>query len=352
MISGYYGFGNVGDEIILSCILKELEATVSRERITVLSKNPEETRGIHSVNAKSRWNVKEVVAAIRRSSIFVSGGGTLLQDITGFLSPYYYLSLLYLAQRFHKKTFIYAQGFGPLKHISTRRVCREILNRTDVITVRDRFSLKFLSQIGVEINSKKIYITADPAWTLYPYVEKKISAFPKIGVILRKAPYCTRFDVGFWYNLIYWLKKFLSKEIHAMVFCAADEKEFIYKNFGALDVDLYIETSITKIVEFIKTFDVILSTRLHGLILGLLSGAAVFGFGEDVKIHALLDEMGIAEISYCKIAEPRICAYRISKMYFEEWGKHSSAIGENISQQIARAKLTAKIFKSLLEQCM
>jgi polysaccharide pyruvyl transferase CsaB len=350
VINGYYGFGNVGDEIILSCMLKELETSVSRKNITVLSKNPEETENTHLVNAKDRWNIREVVSAIRKSSIFISGGGTLFQDITSSLSPYYYLSLLYLAQRLCKKTFIYAQGMGPLKRALTRYACRQILDKTDIITVRDKYSLKFLYALGVEMNNKKVYLTADPAWTLFPYRKKSVSLHPKVGIILRRTSYYTKFDVIFWRSLLSWLKNFLSKEIYVISFRAKCEKEFICENFRDMDIDLYVNTSITETIKFVDMLDIVLSTRLHGLILGLLSGAAVFGFCEDVKIYALLDEFGIAGISYIKDTEPKSCAYKISKIYFEEWREYSNVIEENINQHVIRARLAGEVFRDMLRQ--
>jgi polysaccharide pyruvyl transferase WcaK-like protein len=117
-----------------------------------------------------------------------------------------------------------------------------------------------------------------------------------------------------------------------------------------MDIDLYVNTSITETIKFVDMLDIVLSTRLHGLILGLLSGAAVFGFCEDVKIYALLDEFGIAGISYIKDTEPKSCAYKISKIYFEEWGEYSNVIEENINQHVIRARLAGEVFRDMLRQ--
>ena len=43
LISGYYGFGNIGDEAILMAMLSELEKMKDANNITVLSNNPKQT---------------------------------------------------------------------------------------------------------------------------------------------------------------------------------------------------------------------------------------------------------------------------------------------------------------------
>jgi len=51
MISGYYGFGNCGDEAILLALTQQLSKYVSKEKIIVLSKIPESTEKIESILA-------------------------------------------------------------------------------------------------------------------------------------------------------------------------------------------------------------------------------------------------------------------------------------------------------------
>ncbi len=57
LISGYYGFGNLGDEAILESIISELEKTVSKENIVVLSNDPERHRKTFGVTAVDRWKL-------------------------------------------------------------------------------------------------------------------------------------------------------------------------------------------------------------------------------------------------------------------------------------------------------
>ena len=51
IIHGYFGFGNVGDEAILSVIIDEFKKLFKNVEFVVLSSNPHRTMRIHSVKA-------------------------------------------------------------------------------------------------------------------------------------------------------------------------------------------------------------------------------------------------------------------------------------------------------------
>lgn len=163
VISGYYGFNNIGDEAVLSGILTALRQTIDDARVTVLSANPTNTRSEHPrTDSVHRYKIIPVIRAIRRADLVISGGGSLLQDITSARSARYYLLILQIAQRLRRKTMVYAQGVGPLISESTRGAVARVLNRTNCITVRDQDSLDLLRSIGV--SRPPMQVTADPAF--------------------------------------------------------------------------------------------------------------------------------------------------------------------------------------------
>lgn len=168
VISGYYGFGNVGDEAALDGILAGLREVDVEAHITVLSGKPEATCLDHpGVEAMHRY--RGMLAAIRSSDLLISGGGSLLQDATSALSPHYYLSTLLLARLLGKNTMIYAQGVGPLIRLITRRAVACTLNRVNAITVRDEDSRTLLEQIGV--TRTPTLVCADPSFLVEPDTE-------------------------------------------------------------------------------------------------------------------------------------------------------------------------------------
>lgn len=160
LISGYYGFNNIGDESILRAVVDNLRSKLNDIEITVLSQNPDSTAqkyGVHSVNRKS---VMDIIKAVRKCDLLISGGGSLLQDVTSKKSILYYLMIMWVAFFFRKKVFIYSQGIGPILSKINRRLTAATLRHTHGIVVRDEASKELLIEIGIK--GEKIIVTADP----------------------------------------------------------------------------------------------------------------------------------------------------------------------------------------------
>ena len=165
-LSGYYGYGNAGDEAVLAGLVKGFrDARPAGDlEIVALSGNPAETRATHGIGAADRYKPGPLLTAIARSDLFLSGGGSLLQDVTSAHGIFYYLGVVRLAQMLGKKTMFAAQGIGPLNLPRSRRLVASVANRLDAVTVRDSESAALLREIGV--NRPTIEVTADPALLL------------------------------------------------------------------------------------------------------------------------------------------------------------------------------------------
>lgn len=192
LLSGYYGFNNLGDEAVLGGLLAGLRMLPEVTPI-VLSADPAATTAQHGVAAIPRGNLVAIRQALRGADLFISGGGSLLQDVTSVRSPYYYLGLLWLAQRAGVPTMLLAQGVGPLRHPVTRLITRAILNRSQAITVRDAASASFLRRLGV--TRSPVEVTADTSFLLEPDHSARLvdwwkahmpAGRPVIGVALRR----------------------------------------------------------------------------------------------------------------------------------------------------------------------
>ncbi len=187
LISGYYGFDNSGDDAILKAMVKDIKAKDSNVKITAFSNNPTFTKKTYGIDAVNRFGIKGVVRAIRNCNLFISGGGSLLQDITSTRSLLYYISLMKLAKLFNKPVMVYANGIGPINKRINRFLTRKVLNKVDFITLRDEDSKIFLRDLRVE--NDNIYVTADPVFTLEPTKEETIlKIFQKEGIPDDKPP--------------------------------------------------------------------------------------------------------------------------------------------------------------------
>ncbi|HBV96284.1 MAG: polysaccharide pyruvyl transferase [Peptococcaceae bacterium BICA1-7] len=161
VISGYHGFKNNGDEAMLYAMLKALDQRIQGLEVVVLSKNPVETQDFFGVRAVPRHDLRTIIGEIRGADLLISGGGGLLQDVTGPNSILYYLGIVSLAKMMKKPVFFYGQGIGPIETLLGRTMMRLVANRVDVITVRDRESSDELCNLGVV--RPLVEVTADPA---------------------------------------------------------------------------------------------------------------------------------------------------------------------------------------------
>ncbi len=164
VISGYYGFANAGDEAMLTAIIKALRSREATAELTVISGHPEATAARHKVNSIHRFNPLAIITALQKSDLLISGGGSLLQDVTSRKSLLYYLSVLALGKWCGKKVMLFAQGIGPIRSCLLRRLTRFVCSSADLITVRDTDSLQELRRIGIP--GEKVVLTADAVLTL------------------------------------------------------------------------------------------------------------------------------------------------------------------------------------------
>jgi polysaccharide pyruvyl transferase CsaB len=168
IISGFYGFHNSGDEAVLQSILNALRkqsqaAGLSLEPV-VLSIDPEWTTATYGVESVHRMKLGEVRKAISESAGLISGGGSLLQDVTSSKTIPYYLGIIKLAQWMGKPVFIYAQGIGPVNRKLFHPLIKSVFRKCAYVSVRDEQSRLLLQSIGLD--KDKIDVVPDPVMGL------------------------------------------------------------------------------------------------------------------------------------------------------------------------------------------
>lgn len=164
VLSGYFGFGNTGDEAMLAAMIQHLRGVVPDAAIVALSNDPELTLRTHGIPAARRTSLRQIVREVAAADLFISGSGSLLQDVTSFRSIAYYLGLVALTRLMGKPVFFYSQGVGPLRRAWSRWLVRLVANRVNAITVRDEPSRRLLEAVGVR--RPPIRVTADPVFGL------------------------------------------------------------------------------------------------------------------------------------------------------------------------------------------
>jgi polysaccharide pyruvyl transferase CsaB len=164
LLSGYYGFGNLGDEALLQVIVEQLRARWPACAVDVLSADPAATARTYGVEATPRMDLGRVRAAIERADIVLSGGGGLLQNVTSLKSLIYYTGVIRSAIAAGKPAMVFAQSVGPLDFWG-RAVVRNFCKGIAGATVRDERSRALLSSLlpGVRVERG-----ADPVFLFEP----------------------------------------------------------------------------------------------------------------------------------------------------------------------------------------
>ena len=181
ILSGYYGFGNMGDESLLSVISSSLAEACPGVKITALTRFPKKDAYRTGLRCVNRMQLFSVWREMGRSRLFLSGGGSLLQDATSGKSLQYYTLLLSLAKKRGMQTMVYANGIGPILRAKNRTLAGETVSACDRVSVRDPDSLEELVSMGVD--RAKIRLSADPAFLLTPPAkEERIKILRRLGL--------------------------------------------------------------------------------------------------------------------------------------------------------------------------
>jgi len=274
LISGYYGYGNFGDEALLAGLLS-LIRELGAEPL-VLSGQPERTRAEHGVEAVHRY--RGLPGALRRADALISGGGGLLQDASSSRSLSYYLGVLRLARLAGLRTMVYGQSIGPLSSAGLRRVGRVL--RPIPVAVRDTISSELLAPLGVQAE-----LTADPALLLEPG-----DAQPVDVLLIPRSPYR-----GFSQDLLAAGEEALASGLSVGVMAIQPEEDapevgFLLERLGAarpIQAGSYAEA-----LAACAAASLVLSVRLHGLVFAAAAGRPHAGLIYDPKVRGFLERSG------------------------------------------------------------
>lgn len=298
LISGYYGFNNIGDESILRTVIDNLREKLPDVDITVLSQDPERTAEKYAVKSVRRMSLPDIFRAVRRCDLLLSGGGSLLQDATSGRSILYYLFILRLAQLLGKQTFIYSQGIGPISTPRNRRLTASILRRADGIVVRDAKSRDLLLEIGVP--GQLVHVTADPVIRV-----KRPDPAQGLRILEREGCPKERLTVG-WavkarkpnreflqevYRCILWLREEYGADSVLIPFfydedvgACEDVARRLDGKAGCLRQKYLSEETLS----IIGCMDVLVGVRLHSLIYAAVMGVPMIGVSYDPKVDSFL----------------------------------------------------------------
>ena len=128
VICGSYGMENAGDEAVLAAITAELRRTEREIPITVMTRRPVAAARQYGVKGVHPLRVLRWMWAMRRAKLFLSGGGTLLQDVTSRRSLSFYLLTIRLAKKLGCAVQLYGCGIAEKIRSLRMEKAKELLS--------------------------------------------------------------------------------------------------------------------------------------------------------------------------------------------------------------------------------
>ncbi len=294
VLCGYYGYGNSGDEAILSVITEGLRRRIPDVGICVLSARPEQTASYYVVDAVNRFDLVSIRRRLGRTTLFLFGGGSLLQDKTSTRSLAYYTTLIRMAAESGAGVAVFANGIGPItRRVNLRRV-QHALARADRITLRDRVSLGICRAMALPVAPSLGFdpaillrgreTSASESWDL-AVIPKNLGAsdYAAVSAAVRRMS-----DRG-------WRPVVLS------LFDAQD-REYAEKLAKELSAPCLSPRDGEEAVSILSRARLVLSSRLHGLVYATAACTPMIALSDDEKLFAYMERIGHPSL-FCRSGE-------------------------------------------------
>lgn len=318
IICGAYGKGNAGDEAILTTIIRQLRQQDGNLPITVMTRKPRQTAAETGVGAVHIFHFLAAGRKMRQSQLYISGGGSLIQNVTSTRSLLYYLFSIRQAKRSGCKVMMYGCGIGPVKGSGNRRrAARVIENHVDLITLRDRESAQLLAEFGV--TGPEIHVTADPALVMSGDDAGALRYMERNGLNPNQK-YC-----------MFVLRPWEDAQQKLGAICTA--AEYVWERYGFQPVFFSFEPNrdeaITRqaaqmvkapckvlspdidgaqLCGLIARMELVVSMRLHALIFACSQYTKVVGISYDPKVSGFMSYLGSDDcIDLSQVTERTLC---------------------------------------------
>jgi len=329
LIAGYYGFGNTGDEAILSGIIAGLRAEKPDLTLKVVTANPKQTKDNYDVEAVLWNDIADLIASVKASDLVILGGGGLFHDYWGvdestLLTAQhaglpYFAGIPLLANLLEKPCMIYAVGVGPLLTDSGKRLTKMAFERCQVASVRDPYSLEVLRELEIDLSEERVFLFADPAFNqLLADPEEACQILkdhsidtetPTLGVALRFWDIGTdpdQWEIEIAEALDSWIE---SKNGQVVFLPFQQESVSVYEDDFAVATRVVSKMSQADkctIIEkklpsellgaMIAECDALIGMRLHAVIYAMKAAVPVLALSYDPKVRAVMERANLANL--------------------------------------------------------
>ncbi|MGB0618616.1 MAG: polysaccharide pyruvyl transferase family protein [Myxococcota bacterium] len=317
--SASYGFQNVGDDAILAAMVEHLRTLPIEIEITAVTREPErmaERLGIPAIEFLGLAPRLRTYLEVARNDVVIVGGGALIAEYTkgwrGLVTghPGYPMTMVATAKLLGKRAMVYGAGVERIESRAARFFVKHVFDRADVITLRDEDSKQRLThELG--LSRAPIHATADPVLGLSLPTESKMDSFVASRGLDDPSRPLVVINFAYGIDKRNDLLDFVARCAEHVIARWGARVLFVPMNLYAttdrrgmeLVLDRMEDTTHASILDLpyaheevlaiARRADLVISSRMHLLILSALVGTPIVGLSRVPKVDAYLAHYGL-----------------------------------------------------------
>lgn len=300
---GYQGFGNIGDEAILTGIEAILADGRTTVRAIVCGPDADSVVGFPTARRIVSRRMLPSSAALRElwagDGLLLSGGG-LIHDHWPSVIPRY-LAWIVLARALGKRVVWIGVGVGPISRPWQRMLARLARHLTTLALVRDSASADLLGGPG-----ERVAVMPDPAvFNVRPAHRADPDGAHELAIIVRGPTPRHRRGADVLAAAV--VGAYEAAPAHGwrpvlLTMAGAADDPFVSLLYQAaarrgLTIEITpLGSTPAAAMQRLARCGAVISVRLHGLILAALAGVPCVPVAYDAKVRAAADELGIGDL--------------------------------------------------------
>jgi len=312
-------------------------------------------------------DIKDVIQEYKSADLILSCGGEHIVHEGGL--PFGLLRALYeiaFGIYLGKPVMLYAQSIGPFKGRYCKPLVRWVLNRVDLITLRERISKTYLDDLGI---ATPTFVTADAAFTLPPISQEEAEKLIEHNIGSLGDKVLVGITVRYWNSpnfdryleIIAHVADYMITELNAYVI-------FFCHNTNPLDDDRPVTEEVfskikqkqrVKILEgyspeqlkgMYGCMDIFIGTRMHSCILALSMVIPTIVIGYRHKAQGIMKMLGldfyVCDINTLTLDELK---YKVDKLWLER-EKIKKILKERIREIQTRSMENLNLITNIVER--
>lgn len=309
LLSGYYGCGNLGDDLLLTVALGKLRAIMPSARFLVRDHGETASlpdlgpdvvfTGLDAVlsdQSQPRYRrlqafVRRIATLLRQCRWLVFGGGTVFHDNTGVASLAMQWLMCVVARARGVRIAALGVGVGDLRTTAGRWLLRRIVAHSDLFLVRDDAALR-------QCAGTKARLTADLVFAWKGLTPDKTQANARIGQLCVGLTVTSSAGASTVAALADAVRHWQDRG-HRVIFLVLQQSPMaddgtVFANItgkiGAAAASIEVRrltADAAALGNALADIDVICGMRFHGLVLAAMLGRPFVGIAHDNKISEI-----------------------------------------------------------------